>query len=172
MSSVIVVGSIDALIVAARIPNSRGDHRRRSPSSAPASTSGENPRSTAPFSFSAAARVARPKRVKRKTAHRTTVAATTSPARISWSCAERRAEDVDGTLLEQRLDGDSLRSEAQDDDRLEHQQQPDRRDNLGQRWSVAQRPEHEEVQEQPGQRGDHEAERERRTERERGAERQ
>ncbi len=89
MSSVIVVGSIDALIVAARIPTAAASTAEIIQLTA-ASRSGERPIKTAPFSSSAAARVARPKRVNRYAAQRATVAATTSPARISWS----RAIDV------------------------------------------------------------------------------
>ena len=89
MSSVIVVGSIDALIVAARIPTAAASTAEIIQLTA-ASRSGERPIRTAPFSSSAAARVARPKRVNRYAAQRATVAATTSPARISWS----RAIDV------------------------------------------------------------------------------
>ena len=53
----------------------------------PARKSGENPSTTAPFSFSAAARVARPKRVYWNTSHSNTDSAITTIATKSWSAA-------------------------------------------------------------------------------------
>ena len=84
MRSDTVKGSMKLLIDAARMPNAPVSTVDRT-QLVPASTSGENPSRTAPFSFSAAARVARPKRVKRKTAQRTAVTTTTMMASIRSS---------------------------------------------------------------------------------------
>ena len=51
---------------------------------APARKSGENPRTMAPFSFSAAARVANPKRLNLNKAHSPTAMRTTTATRNSW----------------------------------------------------------------------------------------
>ena len=51
---------------------------------APAKKSGEKPRTIAPFSFSAAARVASPNRVYLKTAHKPTATATTIATKNNW----------------------------------------------------------------------------------------
>ena len=144
ISRVIVAGSSDAFIVAARIPNAAASTDERTQFTA-ASCSGDRPIRTAPFSSSAAARVASPNRVKRNAAHRATVAAMTSPARISWSLAMDVPSSSHRPLGEQRLDRHRLRAEAQHHDRLEDEQQADRGDRLGQRWGVAQRPEHQQV---------------------------
>ena len=62
ISRVIVIGSSDWLMAAARMPNMPASTVEATQFT-PARKSGEYPRTIAPFSFSAAARVARPKRV-------------------------------------------------------------------------------------------------------------
>ena len=76
MSSVTVNGSMKLLTEAARMPKAPVKTVDRT-QFVPASRSGENPMSIAPFSFSAAARVASPKRMKRNTAHSAPVTART-----------------------------------------------------------------------------------------------
>ena len=117
---------------------------------APARQSGEKPSRTAPFSFSAAARVASPKRVKRNSAHRTTASSDHEPATSSWSWGMAMPRgNVTGSLARIGLTGRGVRAEAQDDDRLEHEQQADRRHHLGQRRRVAQRPEDQKWKSRP-----------------------
>ena len=67
-SSVMVTGSTLESADAATMPN-RAASIVDSTQLVPASMSGENPSTTAPFSFSDAARVARPNRAKRNSAH-------------------------------------------------------------------------------------------------------
>ena len=78
------VGSTLELIEATKMPSSPVMHVE-STQLMPARRSGEKPSTTAPLSFSAAARVARPKRVNRNSADSATVNAITSTATNSCS---------------------------------------------------------------------------------------
>ena len=84
MSAGSTAGSIDFWMVAAKMP-SRPVMSVEMTQLAPARNSGEKPSTTAPFSFSLAARVARPKRVIWNTTHSSTVKMTTSTAMVSAS---------------------------------------------------------------------------------------
>src|SRR4051794_239099 len=74
-----VTGSVVALIEATNMP-SKPASIVESTQFAPANVSGDNPRRIAPFSFSAAALVANPKRVNRNAAHNRMANATTTAA--------------------------------------------------------------------------------------------
>ena len=77
MSAGMTLGSTVFNTVAAKIP-SRPVMRVESTQLAPAKNSGEKPSTTAPFSFSEAARVARPKRVSWNSAYSAAVSTITS----------------------------------------------------------------------------------------------
>ena len=89
-SSVIVTGSTLESADAATMPNSAASIVD-STQLLPARKSGENPSTTAPFSFSAAARVASPNRAKRNSAHS---AAVTISTRITTNNCSRGEPDT------------------------------------------------------------------------------
>ena len=91
-SSVIVTGSTLESADAATMPNSAASIVD-STQLLPARKSGENPSTTAPFSFSAAARVARPKRANRNSAHN---AAVTISTRITTNSCSRENRTPNG----------------------------------------------------------------------------
>ena len=171
ISNVIVTGSTDFWLPATRMP-SRPEITVDSTQLVPARKSGENPSSIAPFSFSAAARVAMPNRVKRNRAHSASVERDHDRDHEELlgvhADRERQLHLLRCAVAEQRRAGGG--AEAAHDDRLEEQQHPDRRDDLRERRRVAQRPEHEEVQREAHEHAEHQRHGQRRRERERSAE--
>ena len=91
-SNVIVTGSTLESADAATMPNSAAS-MVDSTQLLPANTSGENPSTNAPFSFSAAALVARPNRAKRNSAHSSAVTITT---RITTKSCSREKRTPNG----------------------------------------------------------------------------
>ena len=111
--------------------------------------SGETPRSMAPRSFSAAARVASPKRVKRNSAQRAAAAATAAPAMMRRSTGKRVPPSVNAVPVGQELrDRQGLRAVAVRHDRLQREHETDRRHNLRECRHVTKGTKDEEVDDQ------------------------
>ena len=111
--------------------------------------SGERPLTSAPTSVSAEARVARPKRVKRKITVSTMPRAMIVPANHKRSVEMLTPEEADVVLREDRVDQDDLRADLVGHDGGEHAHQSDGGHGLGDGPVVAQRPEDEQVDNGP-----------------------
>ena len=103
--------------------------------------SGESPLTSAPTSVSAEARVARPKRVKRKSTVRTMPRPMIVPASHSRSVEMSMPRKLDVVLREDRVDQHDLRADLVGHDGGQQAHEADGRDRLGHGAVVAQRPE-------------------------------
>ncbi len=171
MSSVIVSGSTDFWFPATRMPRSARDHRRQHPVGAGEEVGREPEQHRALLVLRGGARRdAEPGEAEER------------PQRDGEGDHDRDHEQLLGVhadrerqlhlrgraVAEERRAGG--RAEAAHDDRLEEQQHPDRRDDLGERRRGAQRPEHQEVQREAHEHAEHQRHGERGREGERRAE--
>ena len=113
--------------------------------------SGLSPARMAPFSFSAEAVVTRPNRVWRLIAHRIAASTTTMAPSISrsWPTSRPNTRTLDLGRTGRTVGDDRP---LQPDDGPEVEEQADRGHHPGQAGRVAQRPEHQRVDQQPEQR--------------------
>ncbi len=165
-------GSMFELIEATKIP-SRPVIVVASTQLIAASRSGEKPSTTAPRSFSAAARGRQSEAGSLEHEPEHDGEGDDEQRHEELLLGQREDPEVDLILVDerQRLHRPRRQREAPDDDRLEHEQQADGGDDLGEHGGVAERPEDQPVDHQPEDDAEHQRQRQRRPERHRPAER-